>query len=301
MHTWVLGLDLRERSQGALHFAKWVMARHRAAPADLLHLLAVHVVDAGAMRRALRGEDFDRLLDERRRAALAAVQATLGEKADVLVVAGDRADERLAAAAVLHGAEGLVVGRQAKRNEERLVALGQVARRIVRRLPVPTWIVPPDWTEDDATDGPILVAVDGREDSLAALRYAARMGIELGRKVRAAFVVELPEPWGEPYANLPRLLAEARERFLDEARPQVQDFLAGAGYGDMPFDVAEGPVVQRLLECADRCDATCIVAGSRRLSLVERFFSSSVGSSLAAASTRPVALVAPDSAASAAR
>ncbi|RMG94160.1 MAG: universal stress protein [Deltaproteobacteria bacterium] len=293
MHTWVIGLDLRERSQGALHFARWVAARHRAAPADLLHLLAVHVVDAGTMRRSLRGEDFDEMMDERRRKAVAVVEEILGDKADVLVVAGDRPDERLAAAATLHGAEGLVIGRQAKANEERLVALGRVARRLVRTLPAPTWCVPPDWTEDRAGDGPILVAIDGREDCLPALRYAARMGVELGRKVLAVFVVELPEPWGEPYANLPRLLAEARDRFIEEARPEVESFLGGAGYGDMPYEVREGPVVQRLLEAADEHASPCIVTGSRKLSLVERFFTSSVGSTLAAAADRPVALVPP--------
>ncbi len=292
MHTWVLGLDLRERSQGALRFVKWVTARHRAAPADLLRVLAVHVVDAGAMRRTLRREDFDAMMDEMRAKAVQVAESVLGERAEVLVVAADRPEERLSAAAILHGAEGLVIGRQAKRNEERLVALGRVARRIVRALPAPTWIVPPDWTEAMAGDGPIVAAVDGRDDCLPALRYAARMAVELGRDVRAVFVAELPEPWGEPYANLPRLLAEARDRFVEEATPQVEAFLANAGYGDMGFEVREGPVVQRILEAAEDLDAACIVAGSRRLSLVERFFTSSVGTSLAAASPRPVAVVA---------
>ena len=294
MSTWILGLDLRPTSQGALEVAAW-LGTH-LPDGEERRFIAMHVVDDTTMRRALRAEDYDQVLAEARARATEVVRTHLGEEVEVQVVEGPHPEEQLAAAADSRGAEGLIIGRQAWRGQERLVALGRVARRLVRALPRPVWIAPPDLRRDEIGDGPILVAVDVDDDSLAALAEAVSLGERVGRQVQVVHVVELPEPWGEPYAKLPRLLQEARDQIFAERRPEVLAWLAKAGHERLHLHLEEGPMVAQICALADACDAALIVAGSRHLSLLQRVFHSSVGTALASASRRPVVLVPPASA-----
>ena len=57
--------------------------------------------------------------------------------------------------------------------------------------------------------------------------------------------------------------------------------------------VVDGPIVRALWTAAVKERACMLVCGSRRLSLLERIFTSSVGSELAATSPLPVAIVPP--------
>ncbi|NJK31386.1 MAG: universal stress protein, partial [Deltaproteobacteria bacterium] len=67
--------------------------------------------------------------------------------------------------------DALLVGRRARRDEDPIVRLGEVTRRVVRKLPAPVIVVPPDFG-DDARDllgsGPIILATDLSDHCIAA-------------------------------------------------------------------------------------------------------------------------------------
>ena len=79
-----------------------------------------------------------------------------------------------------------------------------------------------------------------------------------------------------------------------EARERVERWCHAEGMLSPSCDVFHGRTVPTLLEFAKQVDASMIVCGSRRLSLLERLLSSSVGSGVAAHADRPVAVVPPE-------
>ena len=151
----VIGLDLRPYSQGALHFARWLSVASRRRDEAFL---GIHVLEQDHLAAVLRYHHMDEVRDGAVASARAALQAT-GAEAIVgapRIVVGRVADEELAEAARAEGATALVVGRMAKRGESPVVRLGRVARRLVRSLPLPVVVVPPDPPAPQIGDGPIV-------------------------------------------------------------------------------------------------------------------------------------------------
>src|SRR5688500_11308289 len=145
---WIVGLDLGPRGHGALVFADWLRSSAAA------RVLGLHVLEAWASR-------FVGGADEAADTVRAAVDercARFGlerlEQVEVLMV--PRAEEGLAARA--EHAAGLILGRAAPTGASARVRLGRVARRVLRQLPCPVVIVPPELTVVGA--GPVLLATD---------------------------------------------------------------------------------------------------------------------------------------------
>jgi nucleotide-binding universal stress UspA family protein len=285
MHEWVVGLDLRPHSQGAIEFAKWLHSHDSTSPG----FRAVHVMEDAAMRVALRLDSFPAVLGRAEETANS-VGAKHLDTAQVSVLRGTTADKILAEAVQLPGTRGLIIGRRAKRNEQPIVMLGRVARRLLRSLPAPVFVIPPDLRADELGDGPILVAVDTDDASVAAVTYARQLATDLGRAVELVHVMPMPEFWGEPYAPAGRLEA-AREDVAAQIEPEVRAWLKEHGMDDLKLHLRQGYVITQLAEVASEVKAPVLACGSRHLSLAQRWFRSSVATGISSISRTPVAVI----------
>lgn len=278
---WITGIDLRARSNGALEMSGWLRDREPASA----RLVALHVVEQHA-RSSVRDDVLDELVASAE-AALARTTAALAGGspfATTRIVVADAAEDALAEAAASD--DVLVIGRVAPREGRSPVRLGRVARRLLRRLPVPVLVVPPDLVRSTIGSGPIVVATDLEPHSLGAGRLARRLAGELGRPLVVAHVGL--EARGDvvfrPGAGMP--LAWPRNTVAD-----VEAWIRAHELGPATAQLVEGDPVERLLALARDHDAPFVICGSRRLSTVERIYSSSVGVELARDADRGVLLV----------
>lgn len=291
-NRWIVGLDLRPTGQGALVFARWLAAATRqGAPA----FVGVHVLEEDHLRAALRYHHLDELIvGAREQAELMVKKAdATGVLGELHVVQGMHAEESLEAARVYHHAEGLIVGRQAPREGHHLLRLGKVARRLLRRLPAPVVVVPPDWEPGAIpADGPVLCATNVGDGAVAAARFAAEMAARLARPLVLVNTVPVPEDYGAHY-----IPAASRAKIAAESQAQAERDLSAwvteLGIPGAEQIVRQGHCTEQLLGLARERHAALVVTGSRRLSTVERWLLTSVGSELAATSPCPVAVVPP--------
>lgn len=291
--TWTLGLDLREGAEGPLVFARWLiaeLARREAAGATLDAIHVIEQSDLGILGSA----------DQRERAAALAEDAvvkTLARSGDSTPLEGLRLVETGSPEDVLtHAAEradGLIIGRLAPRGKDRLMRLGGVARRLLRRLPAPTLVVPPDLDREHIGDGPIILATDANDDSLGATRFAQSMAERLGRELILAHIVPMPYGWSIGYLP-PDSVKQVRADLRTGGERTLERWAKQHGITGVRGLVCEGIVAEELARLAEREDALMLITGSRRLNAIERLFVTSVGSELAASASCPVAVVSPD-------
>lgn len=287
---WVVGVDLLPDSQGALEFVAWLHAVG-AVGAGQVHGLCI--LEEAAFF-TVRGEARTRV-EEGVREALAAM-ADASEAREAI----GELDARIAGS--VHGALGelarshdavLVIGRQARRGETSLVRLGKTARRLLRNLPVPVTVVPPDLKQGEIPDGPVLVAADVTEESLSAVSFARAYGSSIGRPVRVVHVLPTVEAIGFEYLS-PARSAELRHEYGQRARATFDRFVETNQIGDLSVSMLPGPVIESMLEVAKTERACSIVCGSRSLGVAARVLSASIGSELAASASVPVIVVPPD-------
>jgi nucleotide-binding universal stress UspA family protein len=286
---WLVGLDLRPEGRGALGFVRWLRDR---GPGDD-SFIGVHVLEEAPLLSALQKDQLVEVeLAVRAKAGEELAQAGL---TDVIeppnVLEGIDADTALGEQSEAHGVDVLLLGRRATSQDARWNRLGRVARRLIRNLPVPMVVVPPDVRADAIGPGPILLASDLGPDSAGAARFAANMGQRLGRQVAVMHILPTFETGASyvPAATVEQLyhqLGMEREKSLEAWKKQH-------GLQDSPSIVASGDVIGRVVAISREEKAPLVVCGSRRMSTVERIFNASVGSALAAYCTCPVAIVPP--------
>lgn len=281
---WIVGLDLGARAHGALAFAGWM--QRAASPAERPAIAGVHVIEGWAARALpIAREEYV----QKARSIAARHAGEVGcALADVAVIEAERVEDGLADAA--RGAATLVIGRAAGRASEALVRLGRVARRVLRRLPTPVVVVPPDL--DAATlGGPVVVGVDLGEDGGRALDFAVRIARAHGRPLVLAHA-------GAPrHIDLideldPRWLA-AREALRADTARAFDGWAEARGLGGLRRTIEHGSPPEALAKIAAREQAALVVVGSRRLSALERVFTTSTASALAGLCACPVAVVPP--------
>lgn len=288
---WIVGLDLRPESQGAIHFGVWLSKLMHEQPQQ--SLIGVHVVEQESTFPILRYHADEEVQAGALKAARNAVEAAVARDwmGDPHIVLGDTAEQRLAAVLPLYRADGLIVGRQAKAGQDRFVRLGRVARRMIRRLPAPVFVVPPDLLASEVGEGPVIVATDLREHSVAAARFGRSVASRIDRNLMLAHVVPIPDDVGV-VAYVPHFSWEkVRQAWHNEA---VERLVAWTDEHEIEAErrvVEAGLTVARLVDLAEREKASMIVCGSRTLNAIERVFSSSVATELAAAARVPVCVV----------
>lgn len=286
---WLVGMDLTDRGQGALGYARWLAG---ALPAGGDRFIGVHVLEENELRQLLRYHHLDEVernagIAAARLAVQAGVQDVLAERR---VICGRSAEQALHDLAHQPGVRALVIGRQARRGEKRVVRLGRVARRLLRSLPAPVVVVPPDLQASGMGDGPVLLAASVDADATGAAAFAKQIAADLGRPLSVVHVVP-----GDDYLAAEMVPTPvAAEFFRDLREDHERSLLAwmrAHGLGGVPHLVSEGSVVDRLADVAREERSPLVVVGSRGLGLGMRLFSSSVGTDLAAASEVPVAVV----------
>jgi nucleotide-binding universal stress UspA family protein len=286
---WLVGLDLRASSRGALHFAAWVASRARDQS-----VTPIHVLEEEHLHYVLRYRHLDEVMREARAAAEDAIvsEGAASRVGDVRIVQGLQADETLAEACVAEGAAALVVGRLAKTKGRPIVRLGRVARRLIRKLPVPLVVVPPDLREEDIGPGPVVALTSLEDDSVRACRFGRELATLLGRELHVLHVV--PDPaaaasYGIPAEQIEHICAEVRER----SRVETVAWLAKAGVAADGTTVRLGDRVEQALVYASELRAVALVVGARQLPTAARTFLPSVGRELAASAPLAVAIVPP--------
>jgi nucleotide-binding universal stress UspA family protein len=272
---WVVALGLDGNALGAVRFAVW-MARAE----DRLH--GIHV-----LRRTEYFGLAERALDE-----LAASTQTTEAFEDLHVVDHRDVTGALVDSCDAHGADFMVVGRRARRNEATPVRLGRVTRRLLRTLPGPIVVVPPDFEPERAGSGPVVVATDLSDDCVPACRRAATLAKRLERSLVLAHVVPDPRDWG-----IGILTAAQVDAFADELRTmaatRARAWCERHDLGSAHVELRMGEVVEQLTRLTQEVAAPLVVLGSRRLGLLARLFTSSLGSALAASLPSPVVVVPP--------
>jgi nucleotide-binding universal stress UspA family protein len=293
---WLVGMDLSDRGQGALAYARWL---HGVLPAGRDRFIGVHVLEEDELRQLLRYHH----LEEVEGNAMVAAERVITDTgvASVLserrVIVGRSAEHALAelarqpsGAEAGAGVRALLIGRQARRGERRVVRLGRVARRLLRTLPAPVVVVPPDLEPEWVGVGPVLLAASTDVDATGAAAFAKQLAVDLGRPLAVVHVVP-----GDEYLAAEMVPSGVAGGYFRELRKDHERnllaWMSSHGLAGVPVHLSEGSVVDRLVEVARNERAPIIVCGSRGLGLGMRLFSSSVATDLAAASEVPVAVV----------
>ncbi len=286
---WLVGMDLSDRGQGALSYARWLS---EVLPAERDYFTGVHVLEETELRQLLR---YHHLEEVERNAAAAAdrVARSVGAERALAkrnVICGRSAEEALGQLVRHPDVRGLLIGRQAMRGEKRVVRLGRVARRLLRNLPVPVIVVPPDFRRQSVGEGPVLLAASIEADASGAAVFARQMAADLGRPLAVVHVVP-----GDDYLAAEMVPAGIASDFFRELRQDHErnlvEWMAKHELAGVPYSISEGSVVDRLAEAAHDERSPMIVCGSRGLGLGMRLFSSSVATDLAGACEVPVAVV----------
>lgn len=288
--TWAIGVHLDQDHLGPLRFAAALIS---VAAQD--RGVAIHVLpDSKLLGPVVTPEE---VLEIRQRiqvdvAQLLTKEGLAPERSQIELVEDDTVDRGLAECAAKLHVSALVVGRRAKRDDDPLVRLGEVTRRLLRRLPVPLVVVPPDFGDERDRgfgDGPILVGVDLTDHCTAAVLFAADLAKRLDRPLLLAHGTQAFH-WGVSYvptATIQRLQAQA----CNSAGNALREWAAPLGLTNVEQRVFTGDPAKNLLQVAADEDAAMLVTGSRMLGPIERLFLASVSTEIAAGASCPVAVV----------
>ncbi|MCY0993956.1 universal stress protein [Nannocystis sp. ILAH1] len=274
--SWIVALDLRDRSRGALAFAGWLGAAGES-------VVGAYVLEAWS-RPYIRGD----IEADLRSAAARAAQA-LGCRPPERIVSEEAETAEAGLARMAFGSSGLIVGRVAAHPRRALSRLGPVARRLLRQLPAPVVVVPPTLVRVAA--GPILLATDLGPASDEAVGFARDLAARLGRDLEVVHVGE--DFYEEDDEIRDPVWQRARDAYRAEVAQDTERWASAQGLAAAPRHIRHGDPVLELADLAEARDAALVVVGSRRLGLPARFFLSSTASALAGLAACPVAVVPP--------
>lgn len=275
-NPWIVALDLRDRSRGALAFAGWLGAAGES-------VVGAYVLEAWS-RPYIRSDVEADLRDAADRAAQA-----LGCRPPERIVSEEAETAEAGLARMAFGASGLIIGRVAAHPRRALSRLGPVARRLLRQLPAPVIVVPPTLVRVAA--GPILLATDLGPASDEAALFARGLAARLGRDLEVVHVGE--DFYEEDDEVRDPVWQRARDAYRAEVAQDTERWASAQGLAAAPRHIRHGDPVLELADLAETRDAALVVVGSRRLGLPARFFLSSTASALAGLAACPVAVVPP--------
>jgi len=278
---WLVGIDARSLSGGAVTFGRWLSGGRFNT------VYGVHVVEwVPALQESL---DQARPAEVRQRAS-EALEPLAGDDhfVELGAMLSTAAEDGLCDAVEAKHAHALVIGRRAPQDGGGMVRLGRVARRILRRLPVPVVVVPPDLERVGA--GPVVLGVDLTDSCGDAAMVAARIAASMGRSLVLVHAVHPPDRGPYLPADVWNLSITGLH---DRSEAGFTSWADRHAVGSTERLTVEGSPVRVLADVAEERDACLLVTGSRGLGGVERLFLSSLGSELAGITPRPVAVVRP--------
>ncbi len=285
-HTWGVGVELSEDHLGALRFAVDL-----AGKAD--SILGIHVMPDSERLHPLISREQAKTMREQISADVVTLFQRAGAEGTVSarLVEDDHPELGLVDLAEREQFGALIIGRRARRDDDPLIRLGQISRRVLRRLPVPVIVVPPDYGADDERlgAGPVVLATDLDEHCTAAAEFAKLLAARLDRPLLIAHGTEAFN-WGVSY-----IPAETFEVMLEQARARasakLHAWVVAHGLDGTPERVFFGDPARNLAHLVDVEEAAVLVTGSRKLGPIERVFLASVSSELAGSTRCPTAIV----------
>ena len=288
--VWIIGIDLRPLSYGALQFGAWIAAN--AVAAEGARFIPVHVLEQDHLLAVLRYHHLDEVVAAARDEARRALErhGCSDWTRDLQIVQALRAEESLEAARASAGAKAIMIGRAAGRGERRVVRLGRVARRLLRALPSPVVIVPPDLQVRDVGTGPIVALTSAGGDTVDAVHFAADVARSVGRKLALAYVSRDPAGAGLPFMPAASL-ERARIDELRDGERVLAAWVASEGLHPDSTTVLQGNVIEQAITFAEAQRSPLLVVGARRRAGVGRALVPSIGGELAATTSVPVAVV----------
>jgi nucleotide-binding universal stress UspA family protein len=282
--TWLVGIDLGPRSGGALQFARMLRQRIHA------HVVGVYVAELWQFGVA-SGEGTAWTPGMRAGAEqwLAARNTGTPDAAIDAARILEAVDAESGLTEAASGAAGVVVGRRPA-HPAPWSRLGRVARRLLRRLPAPVIVVPPELAADEFA-GPVLLATDLSDRSVPAAELATKFARALGRPLSC---VHVGQPrWGESHRLLEPRKDELRATYR-EAVEQATRVWASKHCPEAAPVFEYGDPVERLVALVEHMHPSLLVVGSGRPGMVERIFTGSTASAVAALAPCAVAVVPPD-------
>jgi len=283
---WIVGIDFKGRCGGTLQMAAWM--REHARPSVPQAFVGVHVLDERLHRVMVKEATVDlppMAADTVRR--LVAESALDEPLTEIRADWAGSPEEGLALAAAHPDVTGILIGRAAGVAATSLRRLGRSARRLLRRLPAPVMVIPPDLKRAEIGAGPIILATALDATSVTAARTARELAVALGRDLLVVHV-------DDTFYEIPVIAPEAIIPWTTTPRRavgEVVEWSRANELGSAHVHLVEGERITTLLQVARDRDAPLIVCGSRRLTLGERLFTSSTGSELARMADRPVLVV----------
>lgn len=303
---WTVGLDLRAGCDGPIHFAAW-LTKATATSGTGDRIAGVHVIEETSWDYILRSRDlwgadhqWSDLVEPA--ALLAASREAMATQLDrtgtrehfsrLHVLHDTTAETGLCKLASETPGSGLVIGRRAPTGKDRFIRLGRAARRILRRLPSPVIVTPPDLQAEDIGNGPIVVAADCSDDSIAACKFGQQLARRLGTKLCLIHVVPMPRVWVQDVMLQP--FAGVHEQMRSDGATRIDEWLKQHQIEVDERVVEVGDVTACVEHLAHGRKAPLIVCGSRQSGPLTRVFVGSVASELAASARCSVAVVPPD-------
>jgi nucleotide-binding universal stress UspA family protein len=264
---WLVGVDLTAHCHGALLFADWLHRRTRG----LGHRFDVlHVIED--QRTAALYPGSGPLIARAFRLTHACVRAVGAQHAirSIDVATADLAADELSARATSHQT-GIVIGRAGANEGWSPVSLGGTARALLRSLPGPLCIVPPDLDVPRLDPGPVVVSLETAPSCVDALRFAYGIAREIGRPVLGVHGGEKGD--------------DARENIV---RWCEEHHLPVPG-----LRLERASTTAAVVNDSEEERACMVVCGATRLSLAKRPMHQSVGTRVAALASCPVFVVPP--------
>jgi nucleotide-binding universal stress UspA family protein len=133
----------------------------------------------------------------------------------------------------------------------------------------------------------IVVGIDGTEDGLRAVDYAATEALTTGCPLLLMHVIALSAGATMGVSNSHDILGAAGERVVESARARAA--LAGVPKSEITVRVVSGPVTSTLISASKQADL--MVLGRRGLSGLDRVFAGSTSTSVGARAGCPVVVV----------
>lgn len=286
-----LGLDLRPQTTGAIQFALWMCQTAGLQPAGHVH--PVYVLEPDVMVELMRHADDDTILGAfRQRGKEILDEVARDGHLHAPEVFGGDAVELLEDRARAHGSSALLISRRAGSHKQvAFPRLGEVARRLLRRLKVPVIIAPPDLLPSQIGDGPVLVAVDFEDSSRRALEWAKPIADTLQRKLVLVHLVDMPDQLGYAGFIQSERWDQLATEILDRGRERMDQFVRAHQIEGVETAVARGPVLPGLIDYARESAACMLVCGSGHHGVLHRIVVPSVASEAAALAPLAVAVV----------
>jgi nucleotide-binding universal stress UspA family protein len=194
--------------------------------------------------------------------------------------------EELGAGLVVVGSRGLGPIRRA--------VMGSVSGSVVRHAHCPVMVVRGDTRDGEPMGGPILVAVDGSEESKLAAQAAGELSGGTDRGVHIIYVLPAPaRTYGHHFYS-----ADMEKQLLERGRAEAKTFLdahaesirSGGGKADQTY-LGTGRPDDEIVKFAEEVGAGMIVMGSRGLGGVRRALLGSVSESVVRHAHCPVLVV----------